>query len=901
VSECLNTVGIVEEVGMAVEGRHPTALAPATSAVWAFTNEATMVPSKEFQHANVPILPGTTESVRFVPPAGTFAESLQGLAEQARLLIGAHQAVLRVAVDEHWSDVVTATSYSEKYGSWPSGASAGKEAGVDALWCPVFRPMRMTQEELAAHPAWRVLRAGTGKRPPLRGWLAVPLLDPQGRAFGAVEISDKNEGDFDANDERRLVQFAQVIAVALENARPAAPRPAQVADQVHAVPAIHSEIGEILLRGGDLGDALQECAAALVRRLNVALLRLWVRQGAVLELKASAGLFTHLDGPNARVPLGQGRVGQIAITLQPVVSTELTAQAHPIDMEWIRREGIQAFAGYPLRDDDDVQGVLTVFDRDPISPAVQQALAMVAHPLALFIKRHAHQLSPVAPRSTPQPVASAPVIVEHAVIFTNLDGTVTDWNRGAERLFGYSRQDMLGKRIAKLAPRERAKEDRDLLQATARNECAILQNTQRLRKDGSAVDLCLSVSPNRGHAGNPVGAVFVAHDISEMRRLQQLFVAAQKMEVFGHLTGGVAHDFNNLLTVILGYSEILLRRFNTEDAAHDLVGEIRKAGQRAETLTRQLLAFSRRRVIDPQVLDLNATIGECEKMLRRLIGEEILISTILAPTLKPVRVDPGQIQQVILNLAINARDAMPKGGRLTIHTDNVMLNEEYARSRPGARAGAYVVLAIGDTGIGMSPETRARIFEPLFTTKGPGKGTGLGLATVASIVKAAGGHIDVESEFGKGTTFKIYLPQVLDAQPSSKAHSGLHAIPRGTETILLVEDEDSVRNLARHVLETCGYRVLEASNGEEGARRYERHEGPIQLLITDMVMPYLGGRALAANLRAVDPRLKVLFLSGYSADETVQQGVGEQDFAHLQKPFTIRALAQKVRDILDTP
>ncbi|HZZ77398.1 MAG TPA: ATP-binding protein, partial [Gemmataceae bacterium] len=507
-----------------------------------------------------------------------------------------------------------------------------------------------------------------------------------------------------------------------------------------------------------------------------------------------------------------------------------------------------------------------------------------------------------APRpAPPPPIASAPVVVEHAVIFTNLDGTITDWNRGAEKLFGHARQDMLGKGIARLAPRERAREDRELLQAAARNESAVLPGTQRLRRDGSAVDLCVTVSPNHGHAGNPVGAVFVAHDISENRRLQQLFIAAQKMEVFGHLTGGVAHDFNNLLTVILGYSEILLRRFNTEDAAHDLVGEIRKAGQRAETLTRQLLAFSRRRVLDPQILDLNATISECEKMLRRLIGEEILISTILAPTLKPVRIDPGQIQQVILNLAVNARDAMPKGGRLSIHTDNVMLDEEYARNRPGARAGAYVLLAIGDTGIGMSPETRARIFEPLFTTKGPGKGTGLGLATVASIVKAAGGHIDVDSEFGKGTTFKIFLPQILDAQPSTKAHSGLHAIPRGNETILLVEDEDSVRSLARHVLETCGYRVIEAANGEEGAREFERHEGPIHLLVSDVVMPYLGGRGLADRLRALKPMLKILFLSGYSADDTAQHGITDPGFAHLQKPFTIRSLAQKVRDILDLP
>ena len=298
------------------------------------------------------------------------------------------------------------------------------------------------------------------------------------------------------------------------------------------------------------------------------------------------------------------------------------------------------------------------------------------------------------------------------------------------------------------------------------------------------------------------------------------------------------------------------------------------------------------------MLDLNVAVGETEKMLRRLIGDDILLTTVLAPALKPVKVDPGQLQQVILNLAVNARDAMPKGGRLTIMTDNVTLDEAYARANH-SRAGAYVLLAIGDNGIGMTPEVQARVFEPLFTTKGPGKGTGLGLATVRSIVKLAGGHIELDSEIGRGTTFKIFLPQVHEELSAGKAGSGLHAIPRGNETILLAEDDDTVRTLARQVMETCGYRVLEAANGEEAVRLFERHDGSIHLLVSDVVMPYLGGRAVADHLRTLKPQLRILFLSGYTADDAAQHGVTEADFTLLQKPFSIRALAQKVRDVLD--
>ncbi len=721
----------------------------------------------------------------------------------------------------------------------------------------------------------------------MRGWLAVPLLDRQGRNFGAIEISDKHAGEFDADDEHRLLQFSQVAASILEGIRPSADsRVTPLVPAHQPLPAVHAEVGGILLRGGDLHDALQECAVALVRRFDIALLRIWICQGATLVLRASAGLYTHLDGAHSRIPVGQFKVGLIAQTRQPHFSDDLIADPLIHDKDWVRCENLQAFAGYPLLDGEEVVGVIAVFDKKPLSPELLQALALLTHPFALFIKRHRVYVAPVARPVRPS-VAVDPDR-PHAVIVANLDGTITDWNLGAEMLFGYTRRETIGKGLKMLTPRERAGEDRDLLAKVADDENAVLSSTQRLRKDGAAVDICLTASPHHGHAGRPVGAILVAHDIGAMRRLQEQLFIAQKMELFGQLTGGVAHDFNNLLTVILGYSEIVLRRYSLDESAQELIGEIRKAGQRAETLTRQLLAFSRKQVVEPQVLDLNVAVGETEKMLRRLIGDDILLTSILAPALQPVKIDPGQLQQVILNLAVNARDAMPKGGRLTITTDNVTLDETYARAHH-SRAGVYVLLAISDTGIGMSPGVQARVFEPLFTTKGPGKGTGLGLATVRSIVKLAGGHIELASEVGRGTTFKIFLPQVQEELSAGKAHSGLHAIPRGNETILLAEDDERVRTLARQVMETCGYRVLEAANGEEAARQYERHEGPIDLLVSDVVMPYLGGRALADHLRALKPQLKVLFLSGYTADDAAQHGVSEADFALLQKPFSIRA------------
>jgi two-component system, cell cycle sensor histidine kinase and response regulator CckA len=385
----------------------------------------------------------------------------------------------------------------------------------------------------------------------------------------------------------------------------------------------------------------------------------------------------------------------------------------------------------------------------------------------------------------------------------------------------------------------------------------------------------------------------------ELSTTQEQLAQARKMEAVGRLAGGIAHDFNNLLMVMIGHSQLLLRRLETEDPIRSELELVEQAANRAADLTRQLLAFSRKQVLQPVVLDLNAVLSNLGEMLRRLIGEDIDLVTALAPRLGYVRADPSQIEQVMMNLAANARDAMPLGGRLTLETANVDLDAAYTRQHLGVPAGPYVMLSVSDTGVGMDSETQAHIFEPFFTTKGPGQGTGLGLAMVYGSVKQSDGHLWVYSEPGRGTTFKIYLPRVDEALESLDAEPDLTKPARGHETILVVEDEPAVRAIVRHVLQAQGYSVLEAQNGREALRISALHTGPIELLLTDVVMPELSGRELAERLAARHPTMPVVFMSGYTDIAVVRHGVLEPGTIFLQKPFTPDALARKVRQVLD--
>jgi two-component system, cell cycle sensor histidine kinase and response regulator CckA len=409
----------------------------------------------------------------------------------------------------------------------------------------------------------------------------------------------------------------------------------------------------------------------------------------------------------------------------------------------------------------------------------------------------------------------------------------------------------------------------------------------------------LNVTPLARKRG---GAVLSHLNITEHKQLQEQFLQSQKMDAIGRLAGGVAHDFNNLLTAIIGYSQILLRSLAEDDPHRLELEEIEKAGSRAAALTSQLLAFSRKQVLQPRVLDLDEVIANMENMLRRLIGENIELKTSLESRAAFVKTDPGQIEQVIMNLVVNARDAMHQGGKLLIETKSVELDENYPHDHINVQPGPYVMLAVSDSGCGMDAETQAHMFDPFFTTKDQGKGTGLGLSTVYGIVKQSNGHIWVYSEPGEGTTFKIYLPQIENIVDGPLQKNLTAALPRGTETVLLVEDEIPVRVLASRVLSQQGYTVIEASNGEEALQLAEKQgTSEIHLLMTDVVMPEKGGKVLATELMTLRPDLKILFVSGYTDDAVIHNGVLNHSANFLQKPFTLYALTQKVREVLDAP
>jgi two-component system cell cycle sensor histidine kinase/response regulator CckA len=493
---------------------------------------------------------------------------------------------------------------------------------------------------------------------------------------------------------------------------------------------------------------------------------------------------------------------------------------------------------------------------------------------------------------------------EEAIIGKTLDGIIVSWNPGAERLYGYTAEEAIGRHVTMLASPERPGEIESVLERIRQGEHVRRIETVRRGKGGKPVEISLSVFPVLDDEGNPASAATIARDVSERKRMEQQLRQSHKMEAIGRLAGGIAHDFNNLLGVVLGDCELLLNDSVTPSQREKLA-EIKEASGRAASLTRQLLSFSRQQLLETQTLNLNSVLTGFESMLRRLAGDQIVLHMVLEPTVAAVRADPNQLLQVLLNLVVNARDAMPSGGSIRIETANTTLEESYVGTHPGMNPGPHVMLSVSDNGPGMDAETLSHLFEPFFTTKTEGQGTGMGLATAYAIIQQLNGSIWAYSEPGRGTFFRIFLPsagaEAVAPEPEPAAAEGESAdgLPRGKETVLLVEDSGLLRRVTAEFLKRIGYTVIDAADGMEALNLAENHRGKINLLLTDLAMPGMNGQELAQKLLARLPQLKVLYTSGYAGSILHERDYPGLSTAFLEKPFTWQSLAQKVRTVLD--
>ncbi len=536
--------------------------------------------------------------------------------------------------------------------------------------------------------------------------------------------------------------------------------------------------------------------------------------------------------------------------------------------------------------------ILKPFDARELQTAIE--IALYKHQMEKKLQESEQRLS-ITLRS-----------IGDAVIVMDTRGCITFMNPRAEALSGWKQAEALGRRVTEvLRVRHEslpAPPESPLLRALHEGVTVDLADRHLLlvAKDATERPIDDSAAPLKDDRGDVIGAVLVLRDITERRQLQEQLVQAQKMEAIGRLAGGLAHDFNNLLTVISVYAELLLSRRSRHDQLERYAGEIKKAVDNATTLTSQLLTLGRRQMLQPRVLDLNAAIARLEGTLQQMVGEAIELVIVPGPALGVVRIDATQLDQVVVNLVMNACDAMPQGGMLTIETSNLDLDEQQARRFAGCTAGSYVRLVVRDTGSGMDATTRSRLFEPFFTTKSRGRGTGLGLSIVYGLISQSGGHIEVDSAPGQGTVFKIYLPQV--EMPSvQKPNASTAKSPQGTETVLLVEDEEEVRAAVSESLQMRGYTVLRARHGKEAVMICRRHAGPIHLLLTDVVMPQMTGLELAQRVFPLRPEIKVLYISGYTSDALAHRRMMAAGTAFLQKPFTPDALVHQVRAVLDAP
>src|SRR5579864_8901178 len=599
-------------------------------------------------------------------------------------------------------------------------------------------------------------------------------------------------------------------------------------------------------------------------------------------------------------PVGRGLTEYVLRTGKPLLATPEGLDQLVKDGE-VERIGAPSldWMGVPLKRGDHTYGALVLQTYEPnirYGEKEKEILIFVSQQIATAIESRRNQ---EALRQSEAQYRSLFETAVHGIYRSSADGRFLQVNPALVTMLGYGReQEVLGVKMAQEVYAEPS--DRTRLISEYRHNARIdgVETTWK-RKDGTLFPVRLSGRALLSSTGELEGFQMIAEDVTERRSLEDQLRQSQKMEAVGRLAGGIAHDFNNLLTVIQGYSDLLIEGLHSRDPKRAEASEIKKAADRASGLTRQLLAFSRQQVIAPKRFDLNATIRHLDGMLRRILGEDVQLLTNLDPSLGGIKADPGQIEQVIMNLVVNARDAMPRGGKLIIETANHDLGPRPASDRSGLKSGHYVLLSVSDTGSGMDDITKSRIFEPFFTTKPQGKGTGLGLSTVYGIVKQSEGYTWVDSELGKGTTFKIFLPRV-EVQSESAVIAPIVQNKGGSETVLVVEDEAGVRALVRQVLQSQGYRVLEANGGKEAIELCKSRPGEIQLLVTDVVLESMNGRELSEELLKARPAMKVIFMSGYTDDAVLHHGVQSHSTPFLQKPFSAGALTRLVRTVLDS-
>jgi PAS domain S-box-containing protein len=717
----------------------------------------------------------------------------------------------------------------------------------------------------------------------LRGESLVHEMEWKGRTF-QVRVEPLR------NPERRIAGTIGVVLDMTEQKQTVVELKARVRQQ-----AAIAALGQQTLAGGDLESLLAAAVRAVRETLGVELCELLepAHDGKALRLRAGSGWWRggrDVIQAGASTPAGHALQSGAPLNVEDL-QTDLRFAQDPL----VRAHGVVSSLSIPVQGRQGPCGVLSAHATRPrpFSEDDCNFLQAAAHIVAAAVDRKDAE-------STQNRLVALLEATTDGVAIAGADQRLQYINRAGRAMFGLGPDDDLtALRLDDFYSSELRVRFVNEVVPTALRKGAWTGEIELAGRTGQTRTVSQVVLAHRSPEGAVEFLSTVARDVGERLRLEEQLRQAQKMEAVGRLAGGIAHDFNNLLCIITGYSEMALTMLPAEGPLREFTAEINKAGNRAATMTRQLLAFSRKSLLSPKVLDLNALIRDSGTMLRRLIGEDVELVTTFDADLPTVKADPNQLDQILMNLVVNARDAMPQGGRLEIRTNRAHLTEDEVRQQAEVRPGVYVVIAVSDTGCGMDEATRARIFEPFFTTKGVGKGTGLGLAMVYGIVKQSGGHIEVQSAPGRGTTFRIYLPSTevphVEVAPVPVPTSG----PAGTETVLLAEDEDGVRALVLEVLQRSGYTVLEARDGEEALSLSAKYDGPIHLLLTDVVMPRLGGGRLARRLTRSRPETRVLFMSGFADSTLVRHEVVSGDVDCILKPFTPEDLARKVREAID--